>query len=212
MLHSDSEVGMYLIFCSLPPSLGSPFSIECVGVLQVLRGCCQFDGWHQKASKMECSQATLMCGVTVWCCGRWLPWHLSPTRWITLYSLQLLMPHGWRNTCLTAAVGSLWMYCQFVRPLCWVQQSKSSHSHYSSILDGKVGKWIYEITVGIPVCASCSSKVFCKSVSLKICLNLQRHESSTISSELLAAEQVDSTLMVLYRLFFVMKWLVAQYS
>jgi hypothetical protein len=98
MLHSGSEVGMCYISCSLTPSLLFPFSchgslvfgIECAGVLQVLRGCCRFDGWHQKAWKMECSQATPMCGVTVWYCGRWLPWHPSPIRWISVPARQQL--------------------------------------------------------------------------------------------------------------------------
>jgi serine/threonine protein kinase len=58
-----------------------------------------------------------------------------------LCSLFLLMHPGWWNTCLTAAVGRLWMYSQLVTSLCRVQQPKRSHSHHSGVLDDrKVGK------------------------------------------------------------------------
>jgi hypothetical protein len=97
-------------------------------------------------------------------------------------SLCLLMCNGQWNTCLTAAVGSLWVCSQLITPLCRVQQSKSSHSHYIGILDDrKVGKRIYEIMVASPILAWCSCKGFWK-CQFEICLGLQRHEYSTVSS------------------------------
>lgn len=107
LLCCGSEISMCFIFCILPSQIFSllfsfqpcdsslVLSVVCVAELQVLRGCCRFDGWHQKAWRMACSQATLMSGAMVWYYGRWPLWRLSPIRWLSLCSLCLLMHASW---------------------------------------------------------------------------------------------------------------------